>query len=116
MSTALSTPVHPRRPHRLSNLIDLRHRSLIRANLLMLLSMIVAVALSDFPHGHATPLLAIPVIVALYATFETVRCMQRRWSFYHAGVILCVYMDLMAVATILFLFVYPYTHLLSATS
>jgi len=122
MSTALSTPVHPRRPHGLaslpwlSTLIDLRRRSLIRANLLMLLSLLAAVSLSDFPHGRATPLLAIPAIVAFCATFETARCMRRRWSFYHAGVILCVYMDLMAIATILFLFVYPYTHLLSASN
>ena len=36
--------------------------------------------------------------------------MQRRWSFYHAGVILCVYMDLMAMCTILFFLIYPYTH------
>jgi hypothetical protein len=116
MSTALSTPVHPRRPRGLLNIIDFRHRSLLRANLLMLLSMIAAVYLSHFPNDHATPLLAIPTIVALYATFETVRCMQRRWSFYHAGVILCIYMDMMATATILFLLVYPYTHLLSASS
>jgi hypothetical protein len=116
MSTALSTPVHPRRSHRLSNLINLRRRSLIRANLLMSASVLAAACLSDFKHDHASALLVLPAIVALCATFETIRCMQRRWSFYHAGVILCVYMDLMAVTTIFFLLVYPYTHFLSATS
>ena len=95
---------------------DLRRRSLLRANLLVALSFVFAIYLSDFPHNHATPLLAIPAVIALAGTAETVRCMQRRWSFYHAGVILCIYMDLMAIATILFFLIYPYTHFLASSS
>jgi hypothetical protein len=110
MPITLSTPTHPRRSTGLSALVDLRQRSLIRANLLLGFSFLLAFLLSDFPHNHATPLLAIPALIAFFATFETVRCMQRRWSFYHAGVILCIYMDLMAIATILFFLIYPYTH------
>ncbi len=34
--------------------------------------------------------------------------MQRRWNFYHGGVILCIYMDLMALGMILFFLLYPY--------
>jgi hypothetical protein len=34
--------------------------------------------------------------------------MQRRWSFYHAGVILSLYMDLMAITLVLFFLLYPY--------
>ena len=34
--------------------------------------------------------------------------MQRRWSFYHGGVILCLYMDLMAITLVLFFLLYPY--------
>jgi len=97
--------MYPRR-RGVSALFDLRHRSLIRANLLMLAGFLTAIYLSDFP--RANPLLALPAVIAFWATFETVRCMQRRWSFYHAGVILCVYMDLMAIATILFFLFYPY--------
>ncbi len=76
----------------------------------MLVAFVVAVLLSHFPNSIANPLLIFPALVSFWATFETVRCMQRRWSFYHAGVILCVYMDLMAVCTILFFLIYPYTH------
>jgi hypothetical protein len=85
-----------------------RRRSLVRGNLLVLGSFAAAVRLSDFPRSRATPLLGIPALLALVGTFETVRCMQPRWNFYHAGVILCVYMDLMAISLILFLLVSPY--------
>jgi hypothetical protein len=97
-------------------IFDLRRRSLVRANLLVAVSFLFAVYLSDFPHNHPTMLLVIPTVVALAGTFETIRCMRRRWSFYHAGVILCIYMDLMAIATILFFLIYPYAHFLSSSS
>jgi hypothetical protein len=115
MSSVLSSPVphHPQRGPRA--LVDLRHRSLIRANTLMLIAFVAAVLLSHFPNSGANPLLIFPALISFWATFETVRCMQRRWSFYHAGVILCVYMDLMAVCTILFFLFYPYTHFPSVT-
>ena len=93
---------------------DLRHRSLSRGNVMVLSSLLVSVLLSDFPHNHATMLLLLPALVAIAGTAETVRCMQRRWSYYHAGVILCIYMDLMAVAMIFFFLVYPYWHFLAA--
>jgi hypothetical protein len=44
----------------------------------------------------------------MLGTLDTIRCMQRRWNFYHGGVVLCIYMDLMAVCLILFLLLYPY--------
>ena len=85
-----------------------RRRSLLRGNLLVLGSLLAAVRLSDFPHGRATMLLAIPAALAFLGTFETVRCMQPRWNFYHGGVLLCVYMDLLAISLILFLLFSPY--------
>jgi hypothetical protein len=45
---------------------------------------------------------------------DTIRCMRKRWSFYHGGVLLCIYMDLMAVALILVFLLYPYALWLSA--
>ena len=53
--------------------------------------------------------MGIPTLISLVGTADTIRCMQPRWSFYHGGVLLCIYMDLMAVSMILFFFVYPYT-------
>lgn len=85
-----------------------RRRSLLRGNLLVLGSFAAAFRLSDFPHSRATLLLAIPAVLALLGAFDTIRCMQLRWSFYHAGVILCLYMDLMAISLILFFLFSPY--------
>ena len=100
----------------LSAFLNFRRRSLIRGNVLVFASLLVAVLLSDFPHNRATLLLLLPAGSAIAGTGETLRCLQRRWSLYHAGVMLCVYMDLMAVSIITFLLVYPYWHFLSAVS
>jgi hypothetical protein len=93
-----------------------RHRSLARANTLVWGSLLIAVLLSKFPHTEANPLIVLPTALALAGTADTIRCIRKRWSFYHAGVLLCIYMDLMAVSLILFLLVYPYFHFLSASS
>ena len=95
---------------------NLRERSLPRGNLLVLGSLLAAILLSDFPHNRATPLLALPMLGAIAGTAETIRCIRRRWSFYHAGVILCIYMDLMVDFIILFLLVWPYSRFLTSSS
>jgi hypothetical protein len=92
----------------LPSLLNPRKRSLLRGNLLVLTGLAVAIYLSDFPNSHATPLLVLPALVAIGGTIDTVRCMQRRWSLYHGGVLLFIYMDLMALCMILFLLLYPY--------
>jgi hypothetical protein len=74
----------------------------------VLSSLAAAFFLSNFPNIHATPLLILPTLGAILGTADTVRCMQRRWSFYHGGVLLLIYMDLMALCMILFLLLYPY--------
>jgi hypothetical protein len=87
---------------------NLRRRSLVRGNLLVLGSFAAAFRLSDFPHSRATLLLVIPAVLALIGTVDTARCMQRRWNFYHGGVVLCIYMDMMAMVLILFFLFSPY--------
>jgi hypothetical protein len=99
----------------LPNVFNPRHRSLARANTVVWGSLILAVLLSKFPHTRATPLLILPTAFAIAGTADTIRCIRKRWSFYHAGVLLCIYMDLMAVSLILFLLVYPYAHFLAAS-
>jgi hypothetical protein len=101
-------------PH-LPNALNPRHRSLARANIVVWGSLILAVLLSKFPHTRATPLLIFPTALAFAGTADTIRCIRKRWSFYHAGVLLCIYMDLMALSLILFLLVYPYAHFLAAS-
>ncbi len=89
-------------------LLNPRRRSLLRGNLLVLLSFAASFRLSDFPRNRANLWLLVPTFLALYGTFDTIRCMQPRWNFYHGGVILCVYMDLMAISLILFFLICPY--------
>jgi hypothetical protein len=97
-------------PHPLSSFafFNLRRRSLLRGNLIVLVSFAVALDLSDFPRSHATLLLLIPAVLAFVGTVDTMRCMQPRWNFYHGGVLLCLYMELMAICVILFLLFWPY--------
>jgi hypothetical protein len=89
-------------------LFNPRRRSLLRGTLLVLGSFVASFPLSGFPHTRATLLLILPSLLALYGTFETIRCIQPRWSLYHGGVILLIYMDLMAVCLILFFLFFPY--------
>ncbi len=84
-----------------------RAKSLVRATTLVLLSTWLAFRLAQFPHNHFTLWLGVPLLLACVGTADTIRCMQPRWNWYHGGVLLCVYMDLMAVCMILFFLVYP---------
>ena len=85
-----------------------RVRSLTRANILVLGSLLLTLPLSGFPHPHQNLLLAIPALLSVVGMMDTVRCIQRRWSLYHGGVLFCIYMDLMIIAIIWFFFLYPY--------
>jgi hypothetical protein len=92
----------------LAAFLNPRHKSLVRGNLLVLGSLVAAFFLSDFPHNRPTLLLLLPVLFSVAGTADTVRCIRKRWSFYHGGVILCIYMDLMVVTMILVFLLYPY--------
>jgi hypothetical protein len=71
-------------------------------------SLAIAIRISHYPRIQRAPLLVFPVLVAMVGTVDTLRCIQRRWSFYHAGVILFIYMDLMTLILMLFFLFYPY--------
>ena len=95
------------------DIFNLRRHSLVRASTLVILSLIAAIFLSDFPNNRPNAFLILPALIASIGTADTVRCMQRSWSFYHAGVILCVYMDIMALGMIVFFLLYPYLNWLT---
>ena len=38
---------------------------------------------------------------------ETARCLGRKWSLYHAGVLILLYSELMILALVIFLCIYP---------
>jgi len=89
-------------------LFNPRLRSLARGTIIVLGGLAIATPMSGFPHLHPNPLLALPLLLCILGAADTVRCMQRRWSFYHGGVLLCLYMDLMAITLVLFFLLYPY--------
>lgn len=96
-------------------LLNLRFRSLVRGNLLVLLSLTLAMWMAGFPENRANPLLVLPLLIGIAGTADTIRCMRSSWSWYHGGVLLCVYMDLMVLSMILFFLLYPYATWLSGT-
>jgi len=91
-----------------------RKRSLARGNLLVFVSVLLTVWLSDFPNNRATLLLLVPAVLVILGMIDTARCLRPRWDFYHGGVLLCLYMDLMAAALVFFSLLYPYVLWISA--
>lgn len=87
---------------------DFRRRSLLRGNILVLGSFAAAFPLSGFPSTRTAPILVVPVLLAFIGTFDTVRCLRPRRDLYHAGIILCLFMDLLAICLIIFFLFFPY--------
>lgn len=93
------------RPHPLR----IRQPSLTRGILLALVAFAVSLRLAGFPaienlHGSTWQIVAVPL--ACWAMVETARCLERRWSMYHAGVMILLYTELMILAMVLFLWVF----------
>ena len=92
-------------------LFNPRLKSLARANVLVLGSVALALLLSGAPQLRPDLWILVPTAFVMLGTADTIRNIRPRWSMYHAGVLLCIYMDLMAVALVLFLLLYPYLNL-----
>jgi len=45
--------------------------------------------------------------IAVWGMVETARCLNRKWSLYHAGVLILLYSELMILALALILCFYP---------
>jgi hypothetical protein len=84
-----------------------RSPSLLRGNLLVLGSLAASFRLARFPLNHPSPIMALPVLVAALGMADTFRCIRLRWSWYHGAVMVSLYMDVMVLAMILFLALYP---------
>jgi CO dehydrogenase/acetyl-CoA synthase gamma subunit (corrinoid Fe-S protein) len=92
--------------HHFLLIFRLRQKSLVRAILLSLGAFVASLRLAGFPqienlHGSWWQILAL--LVAAWGMAETARCLQRKWSLYHAGVLLLLYADLMILAAIVVL-------------
>jgi hypothetical protein len=90
--------------------VNLRKKSLLRGTLLVLGSLALAFFWAGYPETHPEPRLILPTVAAFAGTIDTIRCLRLKWSFYHGGVMLLLYMDTMALAMILFLLLYPYNN------
>jgi len=89
-----------------SPIFRLRQKSLVRAIVLSLGAFGASLRLAGFPqienlHGSRWQILAL--LVAAWGMAETFRCLRRRWSLYHAGVLILLYADLMILAAIVVL-------------
>jgi hypothetical protein len=88
--------------------LHLRSKSLVRGSLVVLLSLVVATLLSHAPRLRPSAWIVLPLLTSIAGTVDTIRCMQRTWTWYHGGVVLCIYMDLMVMTMIAFFWLYPY--------
>jgi len=85
-------------------------RSLVRGVLLSLSAWAGSMRLAGFPdvqHLHASDWQFVPVLAAAWGMVETARCLGRRSSLYHAGVLILLYSELMILAMAVFFWVYP---------
>ena len=87
----------------------LRQRALARGGLLVLGALAVSLRLVGFPSAgapHASAWQIVPALAVFWGMVETARCLSRRWSLHHAGVLLLLYSELMILVLVLFLWVY----------
>jgi hypothetical protein len=81
----------------------LRQRSISRGILLSVGAFFGSLRLAGFPriedlHGSRWQIVAL--LAAAWGMAETARCLRRKWSLYHAGVLIMLYSDLMILAAI----------------
>ncbi len=93
-----------------SSIFRLRHKSLARGVALSLGAFMVSLRLAGFPHIealHGSRWQVAALLAAAWGMAETIRCLGRKWSLYHAGVMILLYTNLMILALVAFLVVYP---------
>lgn len=93
-----------------TNVLSLRRRSLVRGIVLAVGALAGSMRLAGFPdaeHLHASAWQFLPVVAAAWGMVDTARCLGRKWSLYHAGVLILLYSELMILAMAVFFWVYP---------
>jgi hypothetical protein len=85
------------------SIFRLRQHSIARGILLSVGAFFGSLRLAGFPHIknlHASHWQIVALLIAAWGMAETARCLRRKWSFYHAGVLIMLYSDLMILAAI----------------
>jgi hypothetical protein len=94
----------------LVSVFRLRQPSIVRAIALAVGAFAASLRLAGFPHLedlHGSRWQILALLAAAWGMAETFRCLQRRWSLYHAGVLILLYSDLMILAAIVVLMAVP---------
>jgi hypothetical protein len=92
------------------SILRFRQKSIVRATVLSLGAFFASLHLAGFPHIenlHGSRWQILALLVAAWGMAETARCLQRRWSLYHAGVLILLYADLLILAAIVVLLAVP---------
>ncbi len=92
------------------SILRLRQRSLARGVLLALGALAASLWVAGYPFKNgfragSWQILILPIVCLAMA--DTFRCLRSRWSLYHAGVLILLYSELMILALVLFLWIYP---------
>jgi hypothetical protein len=88
----------------------LRQRSLVRGIVLAVGAFALSLRLGGFPNInalHSSHWQILAALLAFWGMVETARCLGRRWTLYHAGVLILLYTDLMILAMAVVLFLFP---------
>ena len=83
---------------------------MVRGIVLSLGAFAISLRLGGFPHiellqGSKWQIAVLAM--GLWGLAETVRCLKRKWSLYHAGVLILLYAELLILTMIVFLIFYP---------
>lgn len=93
-----------------SSIFRLRQKSLLRGVGICLVAFAASLRLAGFPvienlHGSQWQIALIPVVC--WGMVDTFRCIGKKWSLYHAGVLILLYSELMILAAVVTLWIYP---------
>jgi hypothetical protein len=93
-----------------TSIFRLRQRSILRAIVLALGAFAISLRMAGFPYIeelHSSAWQFLPTLAILWAILETARCLGRKWSLYHAGVLILLWTDLMILTLAVILWIYP---------
>jgi hypothetical protein len=96
--------------HSPTSIFRLRRPSLVRGTVLPMAAFVLSLRLGGFPDInalHSSRWQAVPAFMTFAGMVELARCLERRWSLYHAGVLILLYTCLMILAMSVFLFFFP---------
>jgi hypothetical protein len=93
-----------------SSIFRLRQKSLLRGVGLCLIAFAASLRLAGFPRIEdlqRSPWQIVLIPVVCWGMVDTFRCLGKKWSLHHAGVLIMLYSELMILAAVVTLWIYP---------